>query len=576
MNAVETLNILALANLVHSADTPDDKDGVLKIATAYILHTVLLSRLSLSQRHLANVQCEQGGDIVEGFFEKLGGAFLALFRDEQVTRLIRESEESIGDLVDGRLFWHILATCADEGVAKHFEELPSEIKHHFHFLIATLQSIAGVEIPPLTHQSGLQVTFSPPPSTPKEGLSVLPFSDPVFAPHLASFKLETDSTPINSTRYEKALYETSLSGTAMRKLKRGKTGPAETYKPSEKKKWWQLKGDQMYQADMLRYAMSLAGTGGVGLAPERIITASGNQRKALDSSSAAPLPVASASGKKAVPAKNANAKTPVAKAPVKGGKSSKAAEIIAANAAVKAAKAEKKAPDVWRQFYNSEVQSCRSDRAKVVVLTEFIQRCTDENFSVEARLIKSTFLFNIWREEYCSAKERLREGYEIIALFFSEGARILASPALSKQIKAHLDALFTALGFLPLSLPAGSPTLPSKAITVTPPQVPAANLNTKVGMSLMEFQLRYCGPYMDRNLESREDSRVRFKPDRWQVEVLDALDADKSVFVVAPTSAGKTFIAYYAMEKAIRNSDDDILVYVAPTKALVCFPQLEL
>ncbi|TFY82995.1 hypothetical protein EWM64_g1015 [Hericium alpestre] len=83
------------------------------------------------------------------------------------------------------------------------------------------------------------------------------------------------------------------------------------------------------------------------------------------------------------------------------------------------------------------------------------------------------------------------------------------------------------------------------------------------------WQLRLFGEYMDRSMDSQPDPRVNFKPDAWQREVLDCLDGQKSVLVVAPTSAGKTFISFYAMEQVLRASDDGIIVYVAPTKALV-------
>jgi hypothetical protein len=101
------------------------------------------------------------------------------------------------------------------------------------------------------------------------------------------------------------------------------------------------------------------------------------------------------------------------------------------------------------------------------------------------------------------------------------------------------------------------------------------------------WQLRLFGEFMDRSMDSKADSRVAFAPDEWQRQVLDVIDEGGSLLVVglssdisisshlcscsvtAPTSAGKTFISYYAMERLLRTSDDGILVYVAPTKALV-------
>jgi superfamily II RNA helicase len=64
------------------------------------------------------------------------------------------------------------------------------------------------------------------------------------------------------------------------------------------------------------------------------------------------------------------------------------------------------------------------------------------------------------------------------------------------------------------------------------------------------------------------DSRVLFKPDPWQVQLLDAIDKKESCVVVAATSAGKTFSQYYAMRQVLKESHDALCVYVCPTKAL--------
>ena len=85
----------------------------------------------------------------------------------------------------------------------------------------------------------------------------------------------------------------------------------------------------------------------------------------------------------------------------------------------------------------------------------------------------------------------------------------------------------------------------------------------------IEEQLRTRGPYFDRSMDASDDPRVPFRPDAWQKDVLDELDQGNSLLVVAPTSAGKTFESFYAMRKVLEAADDDVLVYVAPTKALV-------
>ncbi|RYO90005.1 hypothetical protein DL764_008518 [Monosporascus ibericus] len=141
-----------------------------------------------------------------------------------------------------------------------------------------------------------------------------------------------------------------------------------------------------------------------------------------------------------------------------------------------------------------------------------------------------------------------------------ETNRLPLTPDVSKQLATLAKILSIPLMIKPAS------SLTSRALPFT---VNGANSSSTELSRPWEFQLEHCGPYMERSFDSAPDPRVPFHPDAWQRKVLDAIDADKSLFVVAPTSSGKTFISFYAMKKVLQANDDDILVYVAPTKALV-------
>lgn len=133
-----------------------------------------------------------------------------------------------------------------------------------------------------------------------------------------------------------------------------------------------------------------------------------------------------------------------------------------------------------------------------------------------------------------------------------------------------LKSIFGLLGFS-TEIFSITPISNEKSSQLTSIVLPRSSTNLNLGISFLDFQMKYMSRELsnDRLSLPVTDSRVPFKPDAWQVELLDIVDKRESALICAPTSSGKTFIAYYAMKQILEYSDTDIIVFVAPTKALV-------
>lgn len=173
-----------------------------------------------------------------------------------------------------------------------------------------------------------------------------------------------------------------------------------------------------------------------------------------------------------------------------------------------------------------------------------------------------------WWATCCKAEKKI-DGYHVVALIWSTVRSICTSvSSITKDIVQNVTKVCTLIGITSALTPL-APSGADRKLSFTF-KYPIMTQTLRIDVTPVELQLDYGGPYMDRMLDAKPDPRVfGFTPDGWQRDVLDQLDANRSVFVVAPTSAGKTFISFYAMEQVLRADNDGVLVYVAPTKALV-------
>ena len=527
------------------------------LASAMLLHLACLRHLSISQRRMNAITF--GSQDQDACFKDFVAEFSDTARnviEDDGWRQAMEGKEisyDLEDLVDGRLLRAVIHALGKKDLLSSLG--PGSVWDDFENLCGALHSLC-IEDTTLGEQMSFRTKANHEEYSKALGKSILPFSNPVFDKHLGSIHITVDTS--SSVRHEQYLptisKELSHWHNPKKLLDPKKVNP--DGRPVTK---WQnpLRSNQMYMAEMTAYAASLTNTKGKILTPE-IISASA---------------VKGSSGPSHVGKDPKAKKETKPKGPSKAEKENKSKGPSKADLIIAENKAKKDKVDSSRAFAAWDEVRKRIDKlepeSRYLEAGLYIDRLEDaksEILLVDVEMYRLQALLHWWAS-FCKQGKK-EEGYSTVALIW-DIVRRLGSPKIemTKAAAASISDVCSLLGLSRAELPLKPLDRPlSFKFQVPPPTSETLGID----ISPREFQLLHCGPYMDRNTDASPDSRVpSFQPDRWQRQVLDELDANNSVFVVAPTSAGKTFISFYAMEKVLRNSNDDILVYVAPTKALV-------
>ncbi|XP_041530136.1 probable ATP-dependent RNA helicase DDX60 [Microtus oregoni] len=244
---------------------------------------------------------------------------------------------------------------------------------------------------------------------------------------------------------------------------------------------------------------------------------------------------------------------------------SKADKIARENKKRLIAKEEQREEQKWNTLSSSiEKEMKRNLSSGLKKLEEFLKSCKSNSVKVQAEKVGLTACLTAWKD-HCRAEDETTKDLSIAVDMMKRIHSLLDkhSELLQEADQKLIARCLMYLGFDEL------------ANSLYPTQNTADDIKmTKknkhsIGIGPVRFQLQYMGHHLIREERKDPDPRVQdFIPDEWQRELLDVVDNYESAVIVAPTSSGKTYASYYCMEKVLKESDEGVVVYVSPTKAL--------
>ena len=452
-------------------------------AANHLLHVAFMETLPLGLRRVRFT--DPGEDKHPGlqpFLSMTIEVLLSIIQDEEFWKVMEHQGPcDVADLVDGRLW--LAATVTDVNW-----DSDSALRLSFEQQAHILCALTGIHLRPENEGSTKKPAISPINGLETSQSTILPFSNAVFNRHLAPIKLATTSTKSAAHESGKIFREVSHWHNAKRRITTKVVAPL-----SGKDRMKVARRNDNFMAEMQSYAASLTNATGKSLEPE-IVTVGGTG-------------MIQDIGKENAPTSKPVPRQAVPKAAQrnKGGKKQVMREEIAANRAVKDSDNVDKVYAAWRMV-RKNLESERSLVSKYHKIRGYLRDLPDQKRRIvgaEVELHLACILVEIYWET-CRGQDLSKvapsaETLGVRALLWDTVRKIPLHPGFSKAIANKTKEILKSVAIPGIDLP--KPT-EDRPLTCDPRLLLPKEVTAVAQVDGQQFQLLYCGPYMDRNLDS--------------------------------------------------------------------------
>lgn len=204
----------------------------------------------------------------------------------------------------------------------------------------------------------------------------------------------------------------------------------------------------------------------------------------------------------------------------------------------------------WWQGQLTELKNIKTPRERGLMVESLFRnkKCQEGWCFIEVRLYRLHAELQTWIDDPAKEDADVRDRYTVSIMRMVKG--LYDRKRLSTTAQPYLEKVLIALGFATYVDSLSAVVSFDEALDRPLSFDFVKLIRSKTGKLIHDFmpvtedpvlwQLRLFGDYMDRSMDSQVDDRVHFDPDGWQRDVLDCLDADKSVLVV-----GQYFNSFY-------------------------------